>query len=376
MTLLVPASRVKTVKTLLEDPKMNFLDKKRRITVSEVSAKDIIIVPFQDINLFADDFHHYEVELENKNLLEKERNSMKKNAIKLIVGSEGSTSEISKIKKGSSTSQNMIPQGGVKSPEGLMAIPITASLVNILFNKSSSGVSKIFMKDLCLCLGLKYLCSDNIDNHSDCVYTADEEGDDEEMKKEGKGSETSSIVDNTQVKTSDPTVKTSCIEEKMTNNADNAANAANTNRNVPKKNAPLSLNFKLGQQHVRVSKTLLADGFRKANQYLDSVVREYRLPLEASKLFPKKYETVGNILMIPEDSLDGPIWENLLPPPVPSSSSRIAQPTGKRKRCFLLFPLLCFSFLVIDPVSLRRSLLKCFKSCYAILTLLSDMMYS
>ena len=368
MTLLVPASRVKTVKTLLEDPKMNFLDKKRRITVSEVSAKDIIIVPVQDINLFADDFKNYEVEMENQNLLEKERNSMKKNAIKLIVGSEGSKSEISKIKKESSTSQNMIPQGGVKSPEGLMAIPITASLVNILFNKSSSGVSKTFMKDLCLCLGVKHLCSDNNDNHSDCVYTADEKGDDEEMKMEEKEIETSSVVDNTQVKISNLTVKTSCIEIKMSNNADNAAN---TNRNVQKKNAPLNLSFKLGQQHVRVSKTLLADGFRKANQYLESVVREYRLPSEASKLFPKKYETVGNILMIPEDSLDGPIWENLLPPPVPSSSSRIAHPTGERKRCFLSFPLLfspCDRF--CQPTK------KCCKSSYAMLTLLCDMMYN
>ena len=355
MALLVPSSRVKTVKTLLEDPKMNFLDKKRRITVSEVSAKDIIIVPVQDIILCCDDFENYEVEMKNQKLLEKEKNSMKKNALNLIVGPDASTIKSSGMKKGSPMSKDTIPQGGVKSPEGssiskdtipesgakspegLMAIPITASLVNILLGKSSSGLSKTSMKELCLCLGEEYLCSDNSNNDngsSDSVYTADDRGDNEKIKKEEKAIEVSSIVDSTQVKISDPTIKTSCIETNRSSLSDNLANA---NLNIQKKNIPLNLNFKLGQQHVRVSKTLLADGFRKANQYLESVVREYRLPVEAMKLLPKKYETVGNILMIPEDSLEGPIWENLLPPPVPSSSSRTAWPIGEIKFSHFLF---------------------------------------
>jgi hypothetical protein len=68
----------------------------------------------------------------------------------------------------------------------------------------------------------------------------------------------------------------------------------------------------IGKQPVKINKSLQASGYRKASEYLESVRKQYRLQLNASENIPRKYELVGNVLMIPEDSMKGPEWENLL----------------------------------------------------------------
>jgi tRNA G37 N-methylase Trm5 len=70
----------------------------------------------------------------------------------------------------------------------------------------------------------------------------------------------------------------------------------------------------VGRQCVRTSKALLASSYRRATEYLDSVVRRFRLvPTDtAAAEYPRKYELVGDVLMVPEDALCGPLWQTLL----------------------------------------------------------------
>ena len=273
LVLLVPSTRVKFVKNLLENPKLHLIDKSRRITISEMCEKDLIIFKLKDLNLFSKDFKKYDDEKEDQKTKEKEKISIKKHALNLIVGDNKDKPRNEKMKKGSSKYQDGIHQGGGYFPaEVLMAVPITESVMDCL-----GGRSNDFLKELCMCLGEDYLC------HNPNVIE-----------------------------------KENSIEE-------------NVDRNPHTEGIPTVMNIKFGRQKVKVSKVLLANGYRKASEYLESVVREYRLPTGALKCFPKKYETVGNILMIPEDSLEGPFWEKILPLPVACSSSETSQSVGKRK---------------------------------------------
>eukprot|EP00596_Hydrurales_sp_CCMP1899_P002322 CAMPEP_0119039050 /NCGR_PEP_ID=MMETSP1177-20130426/8350_1 /TAXON_ID=2985 /ORGANISM="Ochromonas sp, Strain CCMP1899" /LENGTH=281 /DNA_ID=CAMNT_0007002461 /DNA_START=2709 /DNA_END=3551 /DNA_ORIENTATION=- len=74
----------------------------------------------------------------------------------------------------------------------------------------------------------------------------------------------------------------------------------------------MEFTLQLGKQPVKVSKSIQASGYRKAGEYLESIRKQYRLPLNASDNLPRKYELVGNVLMIPEDSMKGADWEALL----------------------------------------------------------------
>lgn len=70
-----------------------------------------------------------------------------------------------------------------------------------------------------------------------------------------------------------------------------------------------------GKQIIRQAKSLIVNVYRKANEYLESVLvkRGYDLTLPNNKaLLPKKYEIVGDVLMIPEDSFCNDVWVNIL----------------------------------------------------------------
>ena len=83
-----------------------------------------------------------------------------------------------------------------------------------------------------------------------------------------------------------------------------------------------NFSIKLGYQNVKVSKRLCASGYRKADEYLEGVVRELGLDSTASLNYPRKYEIVGSILMIPEDALVGPVWEAILPESCSDTATR------------------------------------------------------
>jgi tRNA wybutosine-synthesizing protein 3 len=242
VVLLVPVSRVKLVKSFLEMQSTSWLDKKRRITASEVSDVDVKLIPLPKVVVSRKDFRAFD----EKNRAEKEKekaiSDVKKAAVELLVGkSEGKEGGKVQSKK-----------RGEDAPEGLMAVPVMPSFADILF-KSLQGLSAAQQRDFCLCLGEAYFA----------------------------GSETSGGM------------------------GDEVA---------------VALSVKVGKQSVKASKTVLASGYRKADEYLESVVREHRLPAAAASSFPRKYEIVGSVLMIPEDSLQGPVWGNILPPP-PSAPS-------------------------------------------------------
>jgi tRNA wybutosine-synthesizing protein 3 len=246
VVLLVPVSRVKLVKCFLETQGVCWLDKKRRISASEVSEVDVKLISLPRIAVSRTDFR----EFDEKNRLEKEKekavSDVKKAAVDLLVGAtEG---KVQSKKRGESSG-------------GLMAVPVTPSFADIL-TKGLQGLSVPQQRDFCLCLGEAFFTETEAQSSSGT-------GDDDAV----------------------------------------------------------SLCVKVGKQSVKASKTVLASGYRKADEYLEGVMREYRLPAAAASSFPRKYEIVGCVLMIPEVSLQGPVWGNILPAPpsvptpAPSSSS-------------------------------------------------------
>jgi tRNA wybutosine-synthesizing protein 3 len=70
-----------------------------------------------------------------------------------------------------------------------------------------------------------------------------------------------------------------------------------------------------GKQIIRQSKSLIVNVYRKANEYLESILakRGYDLTIPSNKkLLPKKYEIVGDVLMLPENSFCNDTWNNIL----------------------------------------------------------------
>jgi tRNA wybutosine-synthesizing protein 3 len=245
VVLLVPVSRVKLVKSFLETQGVCWLDKKRRITTSEVSEEDVKLIPLPKVVVSRTDFREFDEKIRLEKEKEKAASDVKKAAVDLLVGAtEGKVQS---------------KKRGEESPVGLMAVPVMPSFADIL-TKGLQGLSVLQQRDFCLCLGEAYFM--------------------ETESSGGMGDEDAVIL---------------CV--------------------------------KVGKQSVKASKTVLASGYRKADEYLEGVMREYRLPATAASSFPRKYEIVGSVLMIPEDSLQGPVWGNILPPPpsapVPAPSSSV-----------------------------------------------------
>ena len=256
VVLLVLQNRVKLVKNFLENQKISWLDKERRITSSEISDDVITLLPITNFSLTQNDFQAFDDMTKMNKIKEKEMKSVKKEAVSLLI----STSNDDKIFKKNVKSEN----------QSLMAVPITSVLADLL-NKGDRGLSSPLIKELCLCLGSDY------------------------------------FMDNSNV---------NCTNKK----------SEELNSGI------LELNIRIGRQAVRVKKSLLASGYRKADEYLESVVREYGLPSSASSFFPRKYEFVGNVLMIPEESLKG-IWEGLLPAPLSGSDAQSLSRRSKKRYC-------------------------------------------
>ena len=258
VVLLVPNSRVKLVKTFLENQSICWFDKKRRITISEVAVEDIVYLDMKDINLSEEDFIAYDEKIRLDKVKEKKGkgNDVSTEAVKLLIGLDLEESlekkikekdfEIEKEVEKEKEVKKEVENGSVLSNE-YMAVPIVTSLATILLS-GSRGLTTATQMDLCLCLGYTYF-----------------------------------------------------------------------NFNSTLKN---NFSIKLGYQNVKVSKRLCASGYRKADEYLEGVVRDLGLDSTASQNYPRKYEIVGNVLMIPEDALVGPVWETILPEPCSDTATR------------------------------------------------------
>ena len=263
VVLLVPISRVKLVKNFLESQATCWFDKKRRITVSEVSAEDIVHLDLKDVNLCEDDFNAYDVRIRLEKVKEKKCKDVSKDAVKLLTGLDIDQASVKKIKEKEKEVKEKEKEEKEKEKEekekekekekeGLncadyMAVPIVPSFATILLS-GLKGLSSAKQTELCLCLGSAYF--------------------------------------------------------RLSSTSNNDSNDQN-----------ILFSIKLGYQSVKVSKRLCASGCRKADEYLEDVVRDLGLDSTASLHYPRKYEIVGNVLMIPEDALIGPVWGAILPEP-------------------------------------------------------------
>ena len=250
VVLLVPNSRVKLVKTFLENQPICWFDKKRRITMSEVAVEDIVHLDMKNINLYKENFIAYDEKIRLDKVKEKKGkgNDVSKEAIKLLTGLD-LVESLAKNEKEKEVEKEKEKEKEVESvlSSEYMAVPIVTSLATILLS-GSRGLTTATQIDLCLCLGHTYF-----------------------------------------------------------------------NLNSTSKN---NFSIKLGYQNVKVSKRLCASGYRKADEYLEGVVRDLGLDSTASLNYPRKYEIVGNVLMIPEDALVGPVWETILPEPCSDTATR------------------------------------------------------
>lgn len=66
------------------------------------------------------------------------------------------------------------------------------------------------------------------------------------------------------------------------------------------------------RQEPSFSKLTLANTYRKADLYLEGIVASHGMSKSSLQRLPKKYELVGDVLMIPEDSLIGSEWESVM----------------------------------------------------------------
>ena len=268
VVLLVPNSRVKLVKTFLENQPICWFDKKRRITMSEVAVEDIVYLDMKDIDICENDFIAYDKKIRLDKVKEKKGkcNDVSKEAVKLLTGVdldealERKTEEKEVDKEKEVQNEKEKEKGSVSSTE-YMAVPIVSSLANILLS-GSKGLTTANQIDLCLCLGYTYFD----------------------------------------------------LNSTLKNN----------------------FSIKLGYQNVKVSKRLCASGYRKADEYLEGVVRDLGLDSTASLNYPRKYEIVGNVLMIPEDALVGPVWEVILPEPCSDTATRSLLDAAIGERMLLL----------------------------------------
>jgi tRNA G37 N-methylase Trm5/tRNA(Phe) wybutosine-synthesizing methylase Tyw3 len=77
----------------------------------------------------------------------------------------------------------------------------------------------------------------------------------------------------------------------------------------------------LQRNHVApISKTIVANHSRQAAEYFDSIISRHRLPSSAKKSLPRKFECVGDVLMIPDDAFTDDAWTRLFSNPSTASS--------------------------------------------------------
>jgi hypothetical protein len=158
VVLLVSSSRVKAVKVFLENQKPSWLDKKRRITVSEILEEDLINISLDSnsVKLCRKDFQEYDDLQEEKKKKEMSEKTTKK-FDKLVIGTN--KEKKGNVIKGSSSSNPNTNPSASPSPSSspnpnpsIMAIPVSQSLANKLVH-NIHDIPSSELRELILCLG-------------------------------------------------------------------------------------------------------------------------------------------------------------------------------------------------------------------------------
>jgi hypothetical protein len=272
VVLIAPAKHVKQIKTMLEH--IDMLDKSKRITSTDLPAEDIQEFPLMHAGESGVEIMQNWMELQPRKEKKKGKDSKispqnksesstKKGKDKEIAEDHQDVSEQATIEIRQGTSDRESQKGPLPAPgraEVLMSIPVKGSLGEALV-QTTNAIKGGISVDEELIKSIPELVQLITFWHADVIKMGDEKGD----------------------------------------------------RKISVESIP---QCRLGIQTTRLNKALGVSAQTKATNYLNTFIQQWGSPPTAGKAndaeYPRKYEIVGDILVVPEDSFQGLFWEPMV----------------------------------------------------------------